>query len=605
MSENEVFEKFGEKKFLEKEKEPKDFFEAIGRQDIRDKLTIKKPWVYLTMELYGEGLQGGGGLGILAADTLETFRKLNIPSVFIAPFYSKKRERFFDGFRQETKFVDIDPKEVGFEPLDFDIKIKTVFNGTPTDTTLKIYKKDFNSSKLFTLTEENFGYLYQAENSSDHRLYQEISLGFGGLYLLKKLEVEPAVLQLNESSTVFGALAYLDYLVTSGLDFEDALAKVREKTIYTNHTLVQAAESNFSRNQFERYVFTNIQNKSVIDWVSSLFEGDFIKLSSLAIALSSKRNGVSLIHAQEANKNFKGPNNENPEFFGLTNGISIEKWTDEKLLNYYRQHGVFGNFDLLPSDFRDRIENLDANFLIENKDKNRRDLREKLKESKNQYGASIDIPEEAYIFVWKRRIAGYKRPGLIFKNPERLSQILESSNSYLIMAGETHPNDEPMKQELERILKIVDGNEILRKRVHFLGNYNEEIAKYLSEGADVSINTPKIKDENGRRISTEACGTSWEKDIINNTLLISVSDGGVADWEILNSDDTDKPFLEIKGENEDEEADSLYNQILKAVNILNIPGERISQMKKQLKAYLPVISDSRMARDYLLFGLAS
>jgi starch phosphorylase len=608
MSENITFERIlegGGENGSSKEKEPKNFFEAIGRPDIKDKLTIKNPWVYLTMELYGEGLQGGGGLGILAADTLETFKKLNIPSVFITPFYPKKRKRFFDGFRQETMFEDIKPQEAGFKPLDFDIKIKTIFNGAPTETKLEVYEKGFNNSKLLILTEENFGYLYQDENSSNHRLYQETSLGFGSFYLLKKLEKEPSVLQLNESPTVFGALAYLDDLITQGLDLEEAMTEVRKKTIYTNHTLVQAAESNFSRDQFERYVFTNIKNKAVINWVLSLFDGDFIKLSSLAIALSSKRNGVSLIHAREANKNFKGPNNENPEFTGLTNGISIEKWANKKLLDYYRQEGIFGNFDLLPSDFEDKIENLNENFLIENKNENRRYLRGKLKEAQNQYGESINIPEDAHIFVWKRRIAGYKRPGLIFKNPEKLAQILESSNSYLIMAGETHPNDEPMKQELERILKIANNNEILRKRVHFLSNYNEEIARCLSEGADVSINTPKIKDESGRRISTEACGTSWEKDVINNTILISVSDGGVADWEILNPNNFDKPFLEIKGESEDEEADSLYSQMFKAVQILNTPKEKIIQIKKQLKAYLSIISDSRMARDYLEFEFKS
>jgi len=605
MSENEVFKKFGEKNFSEKEKEPKDFFEAIGRQDIRDKLTIQNPWVYLTMELYGEGLQGGGGLGILAGDTFETFKKLNIPSVFITPFYPKRRKRFFNGFKQETEFIDANPQEAGFEPFDFDIKIKTIFNGVPTETKLKAYKKDLGNSKIFTLTEENFGYLYQGENGSDHRLYQEVVLGFGCFYLLKRLGIKPSVLQLNESPTVFGALAYLDDLITRGFNLEEAIAEVKKRTIYTNHTLVQAAEASFSQDQFEKYVFTNILNQEVKNWILELFENGFIKLSSLAMALSSKRNGVSLIHAQEANKNFKGPKGENPEFIGLTNGISIERWMTEELLNYYRNIGILGSFDLIAEDFQDKIENLDENFLNEIKNKNRRNLRKKLKETQNQYGELINIPEDAHIFVWKRRIAGYKRPGLIFKNPEKLAQVLESSNSYLIMAGETHPNDEPMKQELERILKIVDSNEILRKRVHFLSNYNEEIARYLSEGADVSINTPRIKDENGRRISTEACGTSWEKDVINNTLLISVSDGGVADWEILNPNNPDKPFLEIKGENEDEEANSLYDQMSKSIQILSIPKEKIIQIKKQLKAYLPIISDSRMARDYLGFGFNS
>ena len=108
-------------------------------------------------------------------------------------------------------------------------------------------------------------------------------------------------MQLNEVATFFAALARLDELVRNGMDFYEAVVYTRKHTLYTNHTLVQAAEAEFSYEQFERYVFPNIKSAAVKKWLSDKFSNGRIKLSSVTIEIAELRSGVSKLHARVAN----------------------------------------------------------------------------------------------------------------------------------------------------------------------------------------------------------------------------------------------------------------------------------------------------------------
>lgn len=122
--------------------------------------------------------------------------------------------------------------------------------------------------------------------------------------------------------------------------------------------------------------------------------------------------------------------------------------------------------------------------------------------------------------------------------------------------------------------------------------------------ADVAINNPRVRDEEGNRISTEACGTSWEKDVIGNAILISTSDGGVADTEVVAREGGVaghvQPFLEVTGEDFEAEVASLYQSMLAAGTL---DGDaKIAQWKKQVEGFMPIISGARMEEDYLNFA---
>ncbi len=143
--------------------------------------------------------------------------------------------------------------------------------------------------------------LYDGELSGDHRLYQNVASGFGGYQALKAMNICPAVIQLNETATIFAAVARLDELVShGGMNLHEAIVYVRKSTLYTNHTLLQAAESEFSLAQFKKFVYPNIDSRAVKKWLGGLFRDGTLRSSTLAIELTELKNGVSQLHARVA-----------------------------------------------------------------------------------------------------------------------------------------------------------------------------------------------------------------------------------------------------------------------------------------------------------------
>ncbi len=594
------------------------FLDRIGRSELKEIITSENPWSYWTMEIYRKDIKGQGGLGMLASDTVEIAEKLEIPMVVVTPFYTLERSHKIENFQQKETRQRITPEERGFNKVG-ETQIRTkVHDKVP----LGIFVKKEGSVTILTVSEPNIGELYQDFNNSDHRFYQEIALGFGGWKALNLLGVKPSMnQQLNEAPTVFAALARLDARVQELKSthpeaeplaiFAKALIENKEKTIYTNHTLVQAAEAEFDLRQFEHFVFPNITSVEVKQWLRNKIhgKGGSIKLSTLAIDLSSKKNGVSKAHAREASRAYKDYDGNEVKFEEVTNGISLTRWGDPDILELYRRSGVIDDFDLPMRDFVENINYIDVSELRRIKKAAKIRLIEALKERQDQYGNVVNIPHDAKIFNWRRRIADYKRPGMLFEHPEKLANILKEENSHLIMAGNAHPSDTNMIFELKRILDIVDKNPVLKERVHFIQNYDEDLARVLVHGADISINTPVVKDSRGRRITTEACGTSWEKDILNNVILISTDDGGIADLTVEAEEKGNSNFrpsyLQINGDNYNDEVDSLYQQMRKAANIQDSDDAWKDYITQQLAAYLPIISGARMEADYINLGFPS
>src|SRR3989344_414119 len=140
---------------IEQKEKPSSFFERIGRPELKEKLTPETPWAYFTMEMYGHGIRGGGGLGILAADTLEVKKKAQIPSVFITPFYTKERHQVFKGFEQQINFVSVRLEELekrGFKSTGWSVTVREIADGKPDSTELLVYQKQEGSVTLLTIT---------------------------------------------------------------------------------------------------------------------------------------------------------------------------------------------------------------------------------------------------------------------------------------------------------------------------------------------------------------------------------------------------------------------------------------------------------------------
>ena len=558
-----------------------EFYTAIKRETLTHKLSPERPYCYWTMEVYDKqnGIRGGGGLGVLAADTRRVAEQLQVPFVLITPFYPWESHQKMSNLEQTDYHIELNYKDFGFDLVDT-VRIKTA----TTAIELSVVEKILGSTRFLCVTEPNFGELYSGESGSDHRLYQEVALGFGGYHALKLVGLKPAVIQLNEVATFFAALARLDELVSSGMDFYEAVVYVRKHTLYTNHTLVQAAEANFAFSQFEQYVFPNIKSVALRRWLADKFTNGRLKLSTITVEIAELRSGVSKLHARVAN--YHDINGQKIKFKAVTNGIDISTWVLPDIVTYYRNRDILDKFNLPTHSYIENIETISAADIRHYKDLGRAVLNQTLAHRTDQYGKAIEIPEDALLFEFKRRFVDYKRPWLPFTDHKRLANILETYNAHYILTGRVHLGDNAMFGQLMSLLKLIDKDPILKARVHYLPDYDEELGRTLSLGANIAINTPIV--------GLEACGTSWMKDIANFGLLISTHDGGVADVSPEN-------YLTIDGDNEVAEVENLYNQMEVAAKAWSSDFDLEYWTHKQLTAYLPVISGSRMMEDYLKY----
>ena len=557
------------------------FLKTINREELESKITEKNPWSYFTLEIYDTKdiqIRGSGGLGILAADTAFEAEKLGIPFQLVTIYYPRECKHKLAHFQQE-EYCDIGhPESRGFEKAEVEVSVNANTDTIP----LSIYRKN----NIVVLYEQGLQELYAYGSDSEHRMFQEAVLGFGGYKALKALGLEPSIYHINEAGAIFGAVAYLDDLCTQGMEFSAALEKVRSKTLFTNHTLLPTASASFKKEVYERYVYKNIANKQVVDWINGLIAAvrGTLRLSTIALEIAGKHNGVSRLHTAIANANFKRVNDAPVSFNAVTNGIYLDRWVHPELMSLYKRVHAIDEMDIVSSTAPEALDRITAYELRRAKHRGKEDLYKYLLTRQNQYGDPIEIPYHDQVAIWARRFAGYKRPFLLFENTEKLLALLEKNKFHLVLAGSAHNHDGEMKEEIARIMSLVDSDNALKQRVHFIQDYDDEVAKYLAQGAHIFINTPKV--------GNEACGTSWMKAMINCSMVISTKDGGIADLDTTS-------YLTVTGQNYPQEVASTYRQFEKALNIINSDTEWRNFVLEQLKTYLPIISGARMMSEYL------
>jgi alpha-glucan phosphorylase-like protein len=117
-----------------------------------------------------------------------------------------------------------------------------------------------------------------------------------------------------------------------------------------------------------------------------------------------------------------------------------------------------------------------------------------------------------------RRFATYKRANLLFRDPERLADIVnhEGKPVQFVFAGKAHPRDKA-GQDLIRVIVEMSKRPEFIGRIIYLQNYDINLAQKLVQGVDIWLNTPTRP--------LEASGTSGMKVVMNGGLHFSVLDG--------------------------------------------------------------------------------
>jgi starch phosphorylase len=215
-------------------------------------------------------------------------------------------------------------------------------------------------------------------------------------------------------------------------------------------------------------------------------------------------------------------------------------------------------------------------------------------------GALLD--PYALTIGFARRFAPYKRANLVISDLERLLKLVNHPEMpvQIVFAGKSHPDHEGGKlliQDVYRAVKRAEG----AGRLVFLEDYDMNLARYLVQGVDVWLNTP--------RRPNEASGTSGQKAAINGVLNFSVLDGwwregynGLNGWAI----GKDIDYQDIEGQDAADAA-SLYNVLENEIIPLyyrlrssdGLPGEWLARVKNAIRTIGPQFSSSRMVKEYV------
>ncbi len=375
------------------------------------------------------------------------------------------------------------------------------------------------------------------------RIKQEIVLGIGGISVLKELGLNPTVCHMNEGHSSFLVLEMMKNLVEEKkISFNIAKDIVSSKTVFTTHTPVPAGNDIFPVELVEKY-FEQYWEKLGITKEEFLELGmkpkeqnkTHFNMGILALKIAGKKNGVSKLHGEVSRELFSevwpeiSPK-ESPITY-VTNGVHTCSWLAPNLKNLYNEYlDAYWQDKIYDNKTWEKIRDIPNEELWNNHqerkakllDLAKKNVTTRLKRSGMRYDEIKEITSKLnpnYLTIgFARRFATYKRATLIFKDLERITQILndEERPVQLIFAGKAHPRDVEGQNLIRRIYEISMMPQF-KGKIILLENYNIGIARYLVSGVDVWLNNP--------RRPMEASGTSGEKASVNGVVNCSVLDG--------------------------------------------------------------------------------
>jgi glycogen phosphorylase len=462
-----------------------------------------------------------GGLGVLAGDHLKSASELGVPLVGVGLFYQRGyfRQTLDETGWQQERYPVNDPTRLPLtlerRPSGEPVHVHLELAGEPI--ALQVWRVDVGRTRLYLLDANVDTNSEQARSVTDrlyggdreHRIRQEVVLGVGGVRALRRLGLAPTVFHMNEGHSAFLAVERVRELTFGGLPLDRAMEEVRDSTVFTTHTPVPAGNEVFEPALVQRYL-AGLVAGSGLDWddflaLGRVGEDDLFGLTPLALRLSGRANGVSALHGAVAREMWQPlwPDRavEDVPIGSVTNGVHARTWLSGELAA--RLDGDWSRVHELTND------ELWALHVA---------CKRELFEVARRRGASLVAGDDALTIGFARRFATYKRAGLLFSDPDRLSRLLADADRpvQIVLAGKAHPADDGGKELIREIWKLTRDDRF-EGRVVFLEDYQMTLARQLVQGVDVWLNTP--------RRPQEASGTSGMKAAMNGVVNCSILDG--------------------------------------------------------------------------------
>ncbi|MDR0421162.1 MAG: alpha-glucan family phosphorylase [Prevotellaceae bacterium] len=603
------------------------------------KHTTEPQIAYFCMEY---GLQASlkiysGGLGILAGDYLKeaSDKGVSMTAVGFLYRYGYFTQKISASGEQVAEYEAQDFSKIPVSPVrDSDGHWLTVSVAFPGRTVYaRTWKVEVGRTDLYLL-DTDFEDNLPEDREITHQLYggdwenrlkQELILGIGGIRLLNRLGIQADVYHCNEGHAAFTGLERIrQFVEVEKLMFDEALEIVRASSLFTTHTPVPAGHDAFDENLLRKYI-SHYPARFKISWTYLIGLGrnnpdnqnEKFSMSVLAANLSQEINGVSKLHGQVSRdimqNIWSGYMPEELHISSVTNGVHLPTWAAPQWKEVFNKE--FGE------DFRahnydkkcfEKIYNVDDEIIWEIRKSLKINLISHIRTRVSSKENIVHFTPQQVIKIsqtlnadkltigFARRFATYKRAHLLFKNIDRLNQIVNNSEHpvQFLFAGKAHPADKAGQDLIRMIVEYSKLPQFMGKII-FLDNYDMELARRMVQGVDIWLNTPTRP--------LEASGTSGEKAVLNGVMHFSVLDG----WWVEGYREDAGWCLPMQRtyENQDfqDQIDSelIYNTIENEIAVLyykrnnkNIPTEWIKHIKNSIAHVASNFTTNRMLIDY-------
>ena len=578
-----------------------------------------------------------GGLGMLSGDHLKSASELGVPLCGVGLLYQQGYFRQYlnmEGYQQES-----------YRENDFSTMPLTLVrdgDGAPVKVSvdlpervlwMRIWRLDVGRTRLFLLDtniEENVradqnltNFLYGGD--AEMRICQEIILGIGGLRALHAMGLGPTVFHMNEGHAAFLGLERIRMLMQEHeIGFEPAREIAAASNCFTTHTPVPAGSDSFAPELMEHF-FSSYHPALGLDLDGFLTLGrtdpsqttGHFNMTVLALKLSQRRNGVSRLHGETSRSMWQvlwpGLRRDEVPITHVTNGVFHKTWLSPDMRRLFDRYlgpkwredpaepAAWEHAASIPAvELWRTHESRRARLVAFTRRRLQLQLEQRNASSAEVAAASEFLSPEALTIGFARRFAAYKRATLLFRDPERLERIVGNAERpvQIIIAGKAHPKDEAGKDLIRSIVGHAREDRF-RHRIVFLENYDMEVARYMLQGVDVWLNTP--------RRPNEASGTSGMKAVVNGAIHMSVLDGwwdeayerGVG-WAIGKGEMYEDTELQ-----DEVEARAIFDILEKeAVPLFydrgpdGLPRGWVELMKTSLVKLCPAFNSNRMVKEY-------
>lgn len=470
-----------------------------------------------------------GGLGVLAADFLLEAGKGNRPFFAFGLFYHPKDHRIEEnGWKKGQSFTLNLPEKVAVTP----------------------WKRRFGEAEitLFATGTELTRMPYGP--TRENMIGQQVLLARATREYIEKskaIDLSKTIFHLNEGHSAMMIMALLCRFTKEGLP----------RIVATKHTIFHEAGLDLSREEVERIVelFPDLRlaAEEVFAIGSDKKHPTTFSTTKFLLVFGARANAVS-----EAHRRYELTAHPHSKLITITNGVNPDRWQAENIRGSSNPWHAHEENRVVMIEFVNR-------------------------ETKSR------LDRETLTVVWARRLAAYKQPELLLSDLGYLGNLCQNKGGPIqfVIAGQvTAVNPESII--IGDRIKAACQDPRLKGKVVFLPQYSLEIAKILTAGADVWLNTPVV--------GKEACGTSGMKAGLNGGLLLSTNDGWVAEenWDglgwILPGESTSSHLYRVL---ENEVAPLFFQR-----DNTGVPKAWAERMRRTIELIEEKYTTERMLREY-------